>query len=158
MKKTTKPARDKIQRVSISIPESVLLQLDAMVRDRGFESRSQAITEMINHELVDYNEKTDDQIMAGTITLFYDHSKNNLKKQLADIQYRHVAEVISSFHIFLEREHTMEVLLVQGPARTLKTITDELVTCKGVKTGKLNLTTTLMPPLHFHYSAQAGPK
>jgi CopG family nickel-responsive transcriptional regulator len=37
---------------------------------------------------------------------------------------------------------------VQGPARTLQNIADQLLGLKGVKTGKLTLTTMLMPPLH----------
>jgi CopG family nickel-responsive transcriptional regulator len=66
---------------------------------------------------------------------------------LTDIQHRHIAEVISSLHVNLERHHTMEVILVQGQADKLKAIADELITCKGVKTGKLQLSTAVLPPL-----------
>jgi CopG family transcriptional regulator, nickel-responsive regulator len=42
----------------------------------------------------------------------------------------------------------MEVLLVQGPANQLKMIADRLMAIKGVKTGKLTLTSMIIPPLH----------
>ena len=56
--------------------------------------------------------------------------------------------MISSQHILLEDEHVLEVILMQGPARTLRDITNKLVTCKGVKTAHLTLTPHLIPPLH----------
>lgn len=118
-----------------------------MVEARGFDSRSQAITEMINTELAGHVEQLGDKVMAGTITLIYDHSKQQLQNRLTEIQHKYIAEVVSSLHVHLENQHTMEVILVQGPADKLKTIADQLITCKGVKTGKLQLTAIVIPPL-----------
>jgi metal-responsive CopG/Arc/MetJ family transcriptional regulator len=42
----------------------------------------------------------------------------------------------------------MEVILVQGPGMTLRKICDVFASCKGVKVGKLTLTSTIIPPLH----------
>jgi CopG family nickel-responsive transcriptional regulator len=86
--------------------------------------------------------------MAGTITLVYDHSTPGLQKQLADLQHRHLSEVISSLHVHLMHAHTMEVILVQGPAQQLQRIADRMLTCRGVITGKLQLTAAIIPPLH----------
>jgi CopG family nickel-responsive transcriptional regulator len=144
----TRPRKkDSVERISVSVPKSLLAQLDEMVESRGFDSRSQAITEMINTELAQHSGELGDKIMAGTITLIYDHSKFQLQSQLSDIQHKHIAEVISSLHVHLENQHTMEVILVQGPATKLKQIADQLITCKGVKTGKLQLTAIVIPPL-----------
>lgn len=139
--------KENVERISISIPKSLLAQLDEMVDERGFDSRSQAITEMINTELAGHVEQLGDKVMAGTITLIYDHSKQQLQNRLSEIQHRYIAEVVSSLHVHLENQHTMEVILVQGPADKLKTIADQLITCKGVKTGKLQLTAIVIPPL-----------
>jgi CopG family nickel-responsive transcriptional regulator len=48
----------------------------------------------------------------------------------------------------LENNHRMEVILVQGPAGKLREIADRLLGCKGVRTGKLTLTSIIIPPLH----------
>lgn len=135
-------------RISISLPQSLLRQLDEMVDERGFESRSKAITDMITSQLTEHLADVGEEIMAGTITLVYDHSVPGLQKQLVDIQHQHINEVISSLHVQLVQPRTMEVLLVQGPAIVLQRILDRLVTCRGVLTGKLQLTAALMPPLH----------
>lgn len=140
--------KDKVKRVSISLPESVYHQLDSLVAARGFDSRSQAVAEMITQEVADYSARLGNEIMTGTITLVYEHRRTGLRQQLAEIEYNNIAEVITSLHVFLEDEHTMEVLLVQGPAEKLKCIADQLITCKGVKTGELSLSSNLIPPIH----------
>lgn len=143
-----RPAADPIQRMSVTIPDSLLKSLDQMVAERGFENRSQAVAELIQDRVAEHRQATGNEIMAGSITLFYSQTKNNLLTQLAELQRQHVAEVISSLHVQLEGDFMMEVILVQGPARKLKQITHALVACKGVKAGKLTLTPSVLPPLH----------
>jgi CopG family nickel-responsive transcriptional regulator len=140
--------RNNVSRISVSLPTPLLRQLDDMVGRRGFESRSQAIAEMISARLAAYKTQLGDEVMAGVITLVYDHSRPGLQKQLTELQHHYVDEVISSLHVQLMHAHTMEVILVQGPASRLRQIADELVTCRGVSTGKLQLSATIMPPVH----------
>ncbi len=140
--------KSSVSRISVSLPESLLMQLDAMVDARGFESRSKAISEMINQQLTEHLADVGEDVMAGTITLVYDHSTPGLQKELADIQHQHINEVISSLHVQLVQPQTMEVILVQGPAMSLQKITDRLATCRGVITARLQLTAAIMPPLH----------
>lgn len=142
------PARSTVQRISISLPDEVYRELDEMIEERGIESRSKLITELINQAVLDHQEDKGDQIMAGTITLIYEESKSPLFQRLAEIERRHIDEVISSLHVQLENSYRMEVILVQGPANTLRQIADELLGCKGVRTGKLTLTSIIIPPLH----------
>jgi len=141
-------AKNKVSRISVSLPASLLRQFDDMLNARCFKSRSQAIAEMINERLAEYRTQLGDEIMAGVITLVYDHSRFGLQKQLADLQHRYLDEVISSLHVQLMRAHTMEVVLVQGPAVRLQRIADDLVTCRGVITGKLQLSAAILPPVH----------
>lgn len=143
-----KKTRPPLERISITIPQDVLQQLDGMVSTRGYANRSQAINEILNREITEYNYQIGDQVMAGSITLFYQNSKANLQTRLATIQRKHIDEVISSLHVLLEEDHTMEVLLVQGPVKKLREIADKLISTKGVKSGTLTLTTTIIPPLH----------
>lgn len=137
-----------VSRVSISLPELLLRQLDAMVIARGYESRSAAIAEMISHQVVAHKQQLGNEVMAGTITLLYDHSTPRLQKTLADVQHEHIEEVISSLHVHLMYAQTMEVILVQGPAARLQLIADKMITNRGVISGKLELTTTLIPQVH----------
>jgi CopG family nickel-responsive transcriptional regulator len=137
-----------IERISLSLPGNLIKRLDALNQSRGFTNRSQAFAEIIQKHLSEHETVTGDPIMTGTITLVYQHSHHNLHKRLSDIQYAHIGEVISSLHVLLEEEYTMEVILVQGPASRLRSIADEMIRCKGVKSGNLKLIASILPPIH----------
>ena len=61
-----------VKRISVSLPPAVFNELDRLVVTRGFENRSQAISEMIHQSLTEHYQDQGDRLMAGTITLFYD--------------------------------------------------------------------------------------
>ena len=137
-----------VARISVSLPETLLNQLDSMVVERGFDSRSQAIADMIHQQLTEHRKDLGQGIMAGTINLVYDHSIPGVQKQLADLQHKYLAEVISALNVNLKHDSTLSVMLVQGPASKLKMIADRMITCRGVVTGKLLMSTAIIPQLH----------
>lgn len=137
-----------VSRISMSLSEDLLVALDQMVTERGFASRSQAISEVLHQSLVEHKRQQGNEVMVGTITLLYDNTVPGLQKQLSDLQFRHIDEVISSLHVHLMHNQTMEVILVQGPATTLQQIADQMITRRGVVSGKIQLMAALIPPLH----------
>lgn len=143
-----RPKKSNLCRISISLRGTLSDELDHMVEKRGYASRSDAISKMISEQLVQHQQQLGRQVMAGTITLIYDHEKVGLQSRLMKIQHNFLKEIISSQHVHLEQHHSLEVLLVQGPGFRLKRIADELITCKGVKHGYLNVTSTKLPPLY----------
>ena len=137
-----------VSRISVSLPETMLRDMDQMVNDRGFGSRSQALVNMIHQYITEHRHQYGNEIMAGTINLVYDHTIPGLQKQLAELQHNYLDEVISSLHVHLQHEQTMEVILVQGPAQKLKAIADKMQSCHGVTSGTLQLSTAIMPQIH----------
>lgn len=140
--------RPLVGRVSLSLPEALVADLDAMAAKRGFASRSQAVAEILMRSLADHHYEIGDEVMVGTITLFYDHLSTGVEQRLADLQRAHIDEVISSFHVHLTNHRTLEVLLVQGPARKLQAIADEMTTLRGVVSGHLQVVAAIIPQLH----------
>lgn len=141
-------ARALVSRISISLAEDLLQDLDLMVGSRGFASRSQAVSSILHRALTDHRQTVGDRVMVGTVTLFYNHLATGVQQKLADLQRRYIDEVISSLHVHLEQNQTLEVLLVQGPARKLQRIADEMIAMKGVISGHLQLAAALIPPVH----------
>ncbi|HNA29401.1 MAG TPA: nickel-responsive transcriptional regulator NikR [Thiobacillaceae bacterium] len=137
-----------VSRISISLPPDLLDELDRMVASRGYGSRSQGIAEMVNYQLAEHKRTLGDEVMAGTLTLLYNRATRGLQGKLADLQYQHVAEVISSLHVHLSEDQMLEVLLVQGPASQLQAIANEMIALRGVITGHLQLLAAVIPPLH----------
>jgi CopG family nickel-responsive transcriptional regulator len=138
-----------ISRFSISLPGDLLDQLDRLVSRRRLPSRSQVIAELIRTALVEAELATDPtRVVAGTVTLVYSSRRGALRQKLAQTKRKYLKEVISTQHVFLEAEHDLEVLLVQGPGERLNQLADELRSAKGVEQVRVAITQTVIPPLH----------
>ena len=136
-----------LARLSLSMPAELLGQLDAMVAERGLPSRSQMIAELIRHELAEHGEEQPGVVLAGTITLIYRAESGRVRHALAQAQQTYLEEVISSQHVFLENDQSLEVLLVQGASDDLHALCDALRKIRGVQQLKLVTTRALLPPL-----------
>ncbi len=117
-------------------------QLDAMTKAKGYANRSQAIADMVRDQLVEHHGHLGAHPMAGTVTLVYDHHKRNIQGLLTDIQHDYGALIIATMHVHLDHHNCMEVLALRGRAGALKEVADRLIAAKGVKHGKLTVTTT----------------
>ncbi len=148
-----------LARLSMSLPAGLSRQLDAMVAERDLASRSQLIAELIRNELAEHGAAAHPEAtLAGTITLVYRGDMGRVRHQLAQTQAEYLKEVISSQHVFLEDDQSLEVLLVQGPATRLRALCDALRKLRGVQQLRLFTTTALLPPLHEQETAPARSK
>ena len=129
-------------RFSVSLPPKLLNQLDTMTSEKGYDNRSLAIADMIRDRLVEHRQKFGSEDIAGTITLVYDHHKPHLQATLTSIQHDHHDVILSTVHVHLDHHNCLEVLLVRGKAALIRKIADALISAKGVKHGKLTVTTT----------------
>ncbi len=149
------PSASQLARIGVSLPAQLLAQVDQMVAERGLPGRSQLIAELIRHEVADVDRDAGDGVRAGTITLIYRADSGRVRHALARVQGDFVKEVISSQHVFLEDDQSLEVLLVQGSVERLQQLCDRLRGVRAVQQLKLVTTTSLLPPLHAHGAAEA---
>lgn len=128
-----------IVRFGVSLEEELLEALDKFTEENLFKNRSQAIRHLINNTLV--KEKWDaDEILAGSITLVFDHHRRELVNKLTNIQHMYHENVLSSIHFHLEHNYCMEVIAVKGKASHLTRLADSLIAVKGVEHGRLTVT------------------
>ena len=80
--------------------------------------------------------------MAGTITIVYNHHRPNVQEALTDLQHKHLDTIISTLHVHLDHDNCLEVLVVRGKAPVVRSVADHLIAVRGVKHGRLVLTTT----------------
>ena len=79
---------------------------------------------------------------AGTLTLVYDHHKNDLARKLTRMQHDDHDIIITTLHVHLDHHNCLEVLVLKGDAGRVRALADRLVSCKGVKHGTFSGTTT----------------
>lgn len=143
--RTSKKSPEALSRFSLCMPAGLARQLDALVKSKGYANRSQAVADMVRANLVEHLGGIGHQEIAGTVTLVYDHHQRNIQRLLTDIQHEHGGLIISALHVHLDHHACMEVLAVRGAAEAVRRLADRLVTAKGVKHGRLTVTTTGAP-------------
>jgi CopG family nickel-responsive transcriptional regulator len=129
-------------RFGVSIDARLLTQFDGLIAAEGYTNRSEALRDLIRDRLVAANWEQGETEVIGTITVVYRHDMPALTEKLIALQHAHQAAVISTLHVHLDHHHCLEVLVVRGQAKEIKTLADHLIGIKGVKHGKLTTTTT----------------
>jgi len=130
-----------LTRFGISIDEALLRRFDALLEEKGYDSRSEAIRDLIRERLVE-EEWARNAEVVGAITLVYNHHVRELAERLTDLQHHHHHHVLSSLHVHLDADNCVEVIVVRGPADEVRDLAGHLVGAKGVKHGKLVMSTT----------------
>ncbi|MDA8422405.1 MAG: nickel-responsive transcriptional regulator NikR [Nitrospiraceae bacterium] len=131
-----------ITRFGVSIDSQLIKKFDALIERKGYTSRSEAIRDMIRDSLVEQEWEFDDRETVGTITIVYNHHTRELERVLTDMQHRSFHHIVSTLHVHLDAHNCLEVLVVKGKSREIKKIADRLIGARGVKHGKLTMTTT----------------
>ena len=128
-------------RFGVSIEKNLVSGFDALIRKRKCGNRSEAIRDLIRRELVG-QEWADDNVVAGAITLIYDHHKRELLSKLTAVQHNFQHLIISTQHIHLDHSNCLEMIAAKGKAAEIKELADLLRSTKGVKHLSLNAATT----------------
>ena len=131
-----------LSRIGIAIDSNLLAKFDALIQDRGYTNRSEAFRDLIREELVQKIWEKPDQQVVGTVTLVYDHHVRMLSEKLTGIQHDFHHNILSTLHVHLDHDNCLEVLIVKGKAAAVQKVADALISTKGVKHGRLTLTTT----------------
>ncbi|MBK5275033.1 MAG: nickel-responsive transcriptional regulator NikR [Desulfuromonadales bacterium] len=131
-------------RFGISLDEKLLENFDQLIEQKSYMNRSEAIRDLIRAALVEERCGAEDQEAVGTVTLVYNHHVRDLSDKLTEQQHSHHDQIVSSLHVHLDAHNCLEVLIIRGVVKDIKQIADELIGVKGVKHGKLVITTTGM--------------
>jgi CopG family nickel-responsive transcriptional regulator len=131
-----------LNRIGVAIDSQLLEKFDALIAKRGYTNRSEAFRDLIRDELVETAWEKPDSQVVGTVTLVYDHHVRMLNEKLTDLQHDHFHQILSTLHVHLDHDNCLEVLVVRGKAGAVKKIADALISTKGVKHGRLTITTT----------------
>jgi CopG family nickel-responsive transcriptional regulator len=131
-----------IIRFGVSIDSQLIKKFDSLINRKGYATRSEAIRDMIRDTLVEEEWEAGARETVGTITIVYNHHTRELDHALTDMQHRSFHQIISTLHVHLDAHNCLEVLVVKGKGQEIKNIADRLIGTKGVKHGKLTMTTT----------------
>ena len=131
-----------LSRIGVAIDSDLLEHFDALIQERGYANRSEAFRDLIRDELVEKSWESPESQVVGTVTLVYDHHVRMLNEKLTSIQHDHHHNILSTLHVHLDHDNCLEVLVVRGKSAAVRRIADVLISTKGVKHGRLTITTS----------------
>lgn len=133
--------KEAMVRFGVSLPRQLIERFDALIQEKNYPNRSEAIRDLIRKKLVEEEIELGEQVV-GVLHLLYDHHKRELTDHLTEIQHDHHEWIISATHVHLDHHNCLEVILLRGNANEIKRLADQMIACKGVKHGQLYLTST----------------
>ncbi len=131
-----------LTRFGVSIDNKLLDRFDKEIVSKGYNNRSEAIRDLIRNQMVELEWEDENQEVAGTITLVYNHHTRGLSDLLTELQHSFHKLVLSTMHVHLDHHNCLEILVIKGKAREAKEVADRLLSVKGVLHGKLTVTST----------------
>lgn len=142
MNKRNNTAEAGIARLSLSLPNGLAEELDGLVAAKGAASRSALVADLVREAVTEHRSRKGRQEVAGAITMVYDHHARNLQAKLTALQHDAEGLIVSVMHVHLTHHDCLEVLVVRGPADKVRGLANKLAAVRGVKHGKLTITTT----------------
>lgn len=119
----------------------MLARFDRFIRKKGYANRSEAIRDLIRDALIEEDWRAGPAEGVAVVSLVYDHEELELPSRLVEMQHQHHDVVVSSLHVHLGPKNCLEVLVLRGPGEEVRRMGDALVGMKGVKHGKVFLST-----------------
>ena len=127
-----------VERIGVSLEKKLLVEFDGLISKRGYQSRSEAIRDLIRAEISGECVSNPRARAIAAVLLVYDHHSTRLMEKLAGLQHSHVLQTISSMHIALDEHVCLEVIVLKGAAGEIRRVAERMLSQKGVKVGEVS--------------------
>jgi CopG family nickel-responsive transcriptional regulator len=114
-----------VSRFSVSLPDTLLAELDRRVIRRGYASRSEFVRDLIRERMVEDKWKTETESVVGVLTISYDHRQRELTEKLVDLQHSQYINILCTTHVHLDRHQCLETIIIKGRPREIERIAVE---------------------------------
>ena len=118
-------------RFSISIDKDLSDEFDRKIKKQGYANRSEAIRDLIRDSFVS-DEWHGGTVVAGGISIVYDHHKRELMSKIMDIQHDYHDIIISTQHVHLDHTGCLEIIVVKGVVNMIEELYNKLKSTKGI--------------------------
>ena len=134
-----------LERIGVSLEANLLSAFDKLIAKRGYQSRSEAIRDLIRQQLSTERVSNPKAEAVAGVFIVYDHHSTRLAEKLLGLQHSHLLQVISSLHIHLDKQNCLEIIVLRGQIGQINRVGDRILSMKGVKLGRVNLVATEVP-------------
>lgn len=147
-----------MERITMSIEESLAKEFDHLIESRGYTSRSEAMRDLLRREVEAHRLAEDPKShCVASLSYVYNHHARDLSERLTEAQHAHHDLVVATMHVHLDHEHCLETVVLKGPTAAVRALAAKTQAERGVRHGNLNLITVQtgdthrLPGYHHHH-------
>lgn len=140
-----------MQRLTITIDDDLLGEVDAFIAKRGYANRSEAFRDLLRSGLERSDaEATGNRNCIATLSYVYDHTARELPKRLTQEAHDHSDLARATLHVHVDHETCLEVTVLKGPSTEVKAFADHVIAERGVRHGHVVMMPIEGPRGHGH--------
>jgi len=129
-----------VQRITITVDDDLLSQLDAFMERKAYENRSEAFRDLLRERLDrDRVETGEASHCIACLTYVYNHEERELARRLTRAQHEHHDLALSTLHVHLDHDNCMETVVLRGGIDAVREFANQVISQPGVRHGNLHL-------------------
>ena len=127
-----------MERMTVTLDEELLAEIDHIVTARGYQNRSEAIRDLTRSGLRQAAERRQDmRDCVAALVYVYDHEARELAKRLTKAFHEHHDLSLAAMHVHLDHESCLEIAVLRGRAHAAQRLADRVIAERGVRHGQL---------------------
>ena len=129
-----------MRRLTISIDDELADTFDRLMKDKGYQSRSEAFRDLLRGELGrDSVDHGDAHHCVAALSYVYNHHERQLAARLTELQHDHHDVTVSTMHAHLDHDNCIETMILRGHTQEVIQFAQTVIAEKGVRHGKFNV-------------------
>src|SRR5437660_7594685 len=127
-----------MQRVTITLDDELMEELDAMIVEHGYQNRSEAIRDFARAGIQQATlERGKSGECVAALVYVYDHAARDLSRRLIENYHGHHDMSLATLHVHLDDDNCMEVTALRGTGAEVQHFADHIIAERGVRYGRL---------------------
>jgi CopG family nickel-responsive transcriptional regulator len=127
-----------MQRITITLDDDLMVELDQMIAAHGYQNRSEAIRDFTRAGMQQAaQEKGKSGECVAALVYVYDHAARDLSRRLVENYHGHHDLSLATLHVHLDDDNCMEVTALRGPGKDVQHLADHIIAERGVKYGRV---------------------
>ncbi len=140
-----------MKRLTMSLDDDLADAFEALVRERGYENRSEAFRDLLREHLgQERRQARPVGPCIATLSYLYDHHQRQLAMRLTDMQHEHHELSIATTHAHLDHDLCIEVAILRGRTDAVQGFAQSVIAQPGVSHGQLHLVPVAIRHHHGH--------
>ena len=127
-----------MQRITITVDDDLMREIDRIASLRGYQNRSEAIRDLTRAGLRQTLLEVDPaKECIAAVAYIYNHEARELSKRLTRSFHDHHALSLATLHIHLDQHSCMEVNVLKGQSGDVQHFSEHVLAERGVRNGQV---------------------